>query len=54
VNLGDKMNECQNNYFEYILRLSTSKIPGTVFDYPPKRRRRERGRLRKRWKVQFA
>jgi hypothetical protein len=52
-NLGEKIRECQQNYFERILRMPTYRIPRKIFNYHPKGRR-DRGRPPMRWMDQFA
>jgi hypothetical protein len=36
--LLNKINECQQNYYEHILRMPTDLIPLRLFDYDPKGR----------------
>jgi hypothetical protein len=38
-NLGQKIREYQQNYFEHILRMPTYCIPRKIFNYHPKGRR---------------
>jgi hypothetical protein len=52
-NLGRKIREYQQNYFEHILRMPTYRIPRKIFNYHPKGRR-DRGRPPMRWIDQFA
>jgi hypothetical protein len=52
-NLGEKIREYQQNYFEHILIMPTYLIPRKIFIYHPKGRR-DRGRLPMRWMDQFA
>jgi hypothetical protein len=52
-NLGYKIREYQQNYFEYILRMPTYRIPRKIFNYHPKGRR-DTGRPPMRWMDQFA
>jgi hypothetical protein len=47
-NLGQKIREYQQNYFEHILRMSTYRIPLNIFNYHPKGRR-DRCRPQMRW-----
>jgi hypothetical protein len=47
-NLGEEIKECQQNYFERILRMPTYGISRKVFNYHPKGRR-DRGRTQMRW-----
>jgi hypothetical protein len=39
VNLGQKIKEYQQNYFEHILRMPTYRIPLKILKYHPKGRR---------------
>jgi hypothetical protein len=41
-NLGEKIKEYQQNYFEHILRMPTYWIPWKIFNYHPKGRRDKR------------
>jgi hypothetical protein len=52
-NLGEKIKEYQQNYFEHILRMPTYRIPGKIFNYHPKGGR-DRCRPPMRWMDQFA
>jgi hypothetical protein len=52
-NLGQKIREYQQNYFEHILRMSTYRIPQKILNYHPKGRG-DRGRPPMRWMDQFA
>jgi hypothetical protein len=52
-NIGDKIKEYQQNYFEHILRMPTYRIPRKIFNYHPKGRR-DTGRPPMRWMDQFA
>jgi hypothetical protein len=49
----EKIKECQQNYFEQVIRMLAYRIPRNMFDYCPKGRR-DRGRPLKKWKDQFA
>jgi hypothetical protein len=51
-NLGQKIRENHQNYFEHILRMSTYRIPRKVFNYHPKGGK-DRGRPLMRWVGQF-
>jgi hypothetical protein len=52
-NLGQKIREYKQNYFEHILRMPTYRIPWKIFNYHPKGRR-DQGRPPMRWMDQFA
>jgi hypothetical protein len=47
-NLGEKIREYQQNYFEHILSMPTYRIPRKIFNYHLKGRR-DRGRPPMRW-----
>jgi hypothetical protein len=53
VDLGEKIKEYQQNYFEHILTMPTYRIPWKLFDCNPNGRR-ERGRPTMRWKDHFS
>jgi hypothetical protein len=50
--LGENINECQRNYLEHILRMSTYGFPRKFYDHNPKGRR-DIVRPRKGWEDQF-
>jgi hypothetical protein len=52
-NLGQKIREYQQNYFELIQRMPTYRTPRNIFNYYPKGRR-DRDRPQMRWMDQFA
>jgi hypothetical protein len=52
-NLGQKIREYQQNYFEHILRMPTYRIPQKILNYHPEGRG-DRGRPPMRWMDQFA
>jgi hypothetical protein len=53
LNIGGKIREYQQNYFEHILRMPTYRIPRKIFNYHLKGRR-DKGRPPMRWMDQFA
>jgi hypothetical protein len=52
-NLGQRIREYQQNYFEHILTITTYRIPRKIFKYHPKGRR-DKGRPPMRWMDHFA
>jgi hypothetical protein len=50
-NIVKEMKQCQIKWLQHVQRMDTNRIPKQALQYKPKGRR-NRGRLRKRWKDQ--